>query len=178
MATRKGKKPLSETDRNLKGIKEAIEKHRRNARKEETFTSLTEEQARKKLERVNSPMITSQGWSGGSPGGAAHYSVGIYNPDPVTYHHLFVHVFFGSGHAVPDPGTYLLNVDARWPRLTEVPQTGFSLDPSASTILYFSIKIPAGIEPSGYIGNSVLYVAEWHDVGTYLDRATFVVKVS
>lgn len=76
-------------------------------------------------------------------------------------------------------GEFLLNVDARFPRLTQPDFAGLSLAPGASSTLTFSINIPANVEhPTNYIGNTALVQFNWHDVGTYLDRSVFVIKVT
>jgi hypothetical protein len=36
-----------------------------------------------------------------APGGTVNYSVGIYNPDPISYSGLFAHVWVGSGNVDP-----------------------------------------------------------------------------
>jgi hypothetical protein len=180
MPTNKEKKPLTEEEKtkHIKKIQEEVEKHKKSIKKGDTFTSPTEEQLREKLGRVNSPMIISQGWGGAAPGGTVSYSVGVYNPDPTTKIWLFCHVFVGSGNCVSDTGMFLLNVDPRFPRLTQIPPTGFSLNPGQTQVIGFSIKIPSTIEPSGYIGNTALFTVNWHDIGTYLDRAVFVFQIT
>lgn len=177
MATKK--KPFTEAQmkEHVKKIQQVVEAHKKSIKKGETFTSITDEEAKEKLGRVNSPMIVSQGWGSGAPGATINYSIGIFNPDPVAVGSLLVHVFFGSGNSVPDPGLFLLNVDTRWPRLTQVPTVGFSLAPGASTTLNFSIRIP-NVEPSGYLGNAALFRASFHDTGTFLDRSIFIVQVN
>ncbi len=142
------------------------------------FTGITREEIVKKFTRVNSPMIVSQSWGGTTPGGTVNYNVGIYNPDPTTAIWLFVHVWVGSGNVDPVPGTFLLNADTRFPRLTQPAPLGFSLAAGASTTLSFSLKVPAAVEKTGYIGNSCLMRFNWHDTGTYLDRGVFVFAVS
>jgi hypothetical protein len=97
--------------------------------------TVTPEEIEKKLKRVNSPMIVSQGWSGTTPGGTFNYSLGIFNPDPTQASNLFAHVWVGSGNIDPTVGTFLLNVDTRFPRLTEPPVFGLTLAPGASATL-------------------------------------------
>jgi hypothetical protein len=46
-------------------------------------------------------------------------NVGIRNPDPSQAIWLFAHAWVGSGNVDPAVGTFLLNVDTRFPRLTE-----------------------------------------------------------
>jgi hypothetical protein len=161
----------------VKKVQEAVEKHRRE-HKGEHFTALTPEEVEKKLRRVNSPMITSQGWGGAPPGGTVNYSVGIYNPDPTQAIWTFAHVWVGSGNIDPVVGTFLLNVDTRFPRLTQPDFAGLNIPPGGSTTLNFTLAVPASVERTNYIGNTCLMQFNWHDVGTYYDRGVFVFKVA
>ena len=99
-------------------IQKAIEQHKRE-HKPEHFTAVTPEEIQGKIERVNSPMIIFQGWGSVPLGVTVNYSLGIYNPDPTSAIWLFAHVFVGSSNVDPNTGTFLLNVDPRFPRLTE-----------------------------------------------------------
>lgn len=174
------KKPLTEEEKNkhIKKTLEEIEKQRKNVKKGDNFTAPTEEQLRKKFERIDSPYIYFQSWGGAAPGGTVNYNVGVMNPDPTQVIWIYAHVFFGSGNVVSSTGEFLLNVDERFPRLTQ-PDSGLSLASGASATLTFSIKIPTTIDhPTNYIGNTALFRFNWHDVGTYLDRSVFVVKVT
>jgi hypothetical protein len=142
------------------------------------FTGITKEEIEKKFTRVNSPMIVSQSWGATIPGGTVTYNLGIYNPDPTTAIWLFAHVWVGSGNTDPVTGTFLSNVDARFPRLTQPAPTGLTLAPGASATLTFAVKVPASVEKTNYIGNSCLMRLNWHDTGTYLDRGVFVFAVT
>lgn len=84
----------------------------------------------------------------------------------------------GSGNIDPVVGTFLLNVDNRFPRLTMPSFSGLTLAAGASATLNFTLKVPATVEKTNYIGNSCLMRFNWHDVGAYLDRGVFVFKVS
>ena len=175
MAKRTQKKSTpAQVKKQKQRIIEVIEEHRRKSR-EEHFISLTPEEIERKLKRVKSPMIVSQSWSTTTPGGTLRYTVGVDNPDPVDVDFLFVHVWIGSGNVDPAISTFLLNVDPRFPRLTQ-PDHGFnglSLAPEESTELSFSITIPARIQKSTYLGNSLLMQLDRFGVGGFLDRATF-----
>jgi hypothetical protein len=37
----------------------------------------------------------------------------------------------------------------------------------------FTLRIPNGVEKTGYFGNTVLQQLSFHDVGKYLDRSVF-----
>lgn len=158
-------------------IKKIVEKHKKE-NKEENFTAITPEEIDEKFKRVNSPMIVSQGWGGTTPGGSFNYSVGIYNPDPTTASSLYVHVFVGSGNVDPNTGTFLLNVDDRFPRLAGPPAFGQTLAPGASATLNFTIAVPATVQKTVYLGNSCLMQVSYHDTGLYLDRGCFPFTVS
>ena len=79
---------------------------------------------------------------------------------------------------VPDVGEALATVDSRFPRLTLPEFAGLRIAPGATESLSFSIPVPANIETSNYLGNSFLFLADWHDVGDYLDRGVFVFEVA
>lgn len=158
----------------IKKAQEEIGKHKKGVKKGDNFTSLTEEELREKLQRVNSPMIISQQWNNNAlPKGIIKFSVTIFNPDPFQQENMYVHVFVGSGNIVADTGLFLLNVDTRFPRLTEPNHPGLLLSPMKSATLTFNIKMPAAIDISNFLGNAVLFRLRWSDVGTYYDRAAF-----
>jgi hypothetical protein len=158
-------------------IQKAIQQQKRE-NKGEHFTALTPEEIEKKLKRVNSPIIVSQGWNSTTPGGTINYNLGIFNPDPVQAIWMFAHVWVGSGNIDPVVGTFLLNVDTRFPRLTQPAFDGLTLAPGAYTTLSYSLTVASTVEKTNYIGNSCLMQFNWHDVGTYLDRGVFVFAVS
>ena len=163
-----------------KKILEVIAEHRKLVKKGEGFTAVTAEDIERKFKRTNSPMIISQGGSWASPiplGGTYTYNVGLYNPDPNQAVWLFTHVWVGSGNVDPAVGTFLLNVDTRFPRLTLPAFGGLTLAPGASTVLNFSMQVPATVERTNYMGNSCLMQFNWQDVGKYLDRGVFVFTV-
>lgn len=160
----------------IRKIEEVIQKHK-SENKEEHFTAITPEEIEKKLKRVKSPMILSQGWGSTTPGGTVNYNLGVYNPDPTHAIRLFAHVWVGSSNVDPTVGTFLLNVDARFPRLTQPTFSGLTLAAGASATLSFALKVPATVEKTSYLGNSCLMQFNWHDIGTYLDRGIFVFSV-
>jgi hypothetical protein len=123
-------------------------------------------------------MIVSQGWNNTTLGGTVNYSLGHYNPDPTQAIWLFGHVWVGSGNVDPTVGTFLLNVDPRFPRLTQPAFSGLTLAAGASATLTFALKVPSTVEKTNYLGNSSLMQFNWHDVGTYLDRGVFVFAVT
>lgn len=180
MATKKIKAKWTATEikDHTKKIQDVVEEHRRQVKKGENFTGITPEEIEEKFKRINSPMIVSQSWGSAPPGGTINYNLGIYNPDPTQAIWMFAHVWVGSGNVDPTVGTFLLNVDTRFPRLTLPTFAGLTLAPGASAVLNFSFKVPAGVEKTNYLGNSCLMRFQWHDVGTYLDRGVFVFAVT
>jgi hypothetical protein len=157
-------------------IERFVERHR-SENISEHFTAVTAEEIEGKLKRVNSPMIVSQGWNTATPGGTINYSLGIYNPDPTSASSMFAHVWVGSGNIDRTVGTFLLNVDERFPRLTQPTFFGLTLAAGASAILNFALIVPSAVERTNYLGNSCLMQFNWHDIGAYLDRSVFVFQV-
>src|SRR5687768_8779465 len=119
MATEKPKFTAADVRKHTKRVQEITEEFQKGQKKGVNVTVITPEEVEKKLKRVNSPFIVSQGWGGTTPGGTFTYSVGIYNPDPTQAIWTFTHVWVGSGNVDPVVGTFLLNVDPRFPRLTQ-----------------------------------------------------------
>jgi hypothetical protein len=90
-------------------------------------------------------MIVFQGWSGSAAaGGTINYNVGIRNPDPTQAIWLFAHAWIGSGNVDAVTGTFLLNVDTRFPRLTEPAFAGASINPSSSLTITFKYARAGG----------------------------------
>ena len=177
MAAKRTKWSESQIKSHIQKIQKVIEQGKRD-NKNEHFTSVTPDEIRNKLKRVRSPMIVFQSWNSTTPGGTVNYNLGIYNPDPVQVGSLFAHVWVGSGNIDPTVGTFLLNVDPRFPRLTQPAFFGLSLAAGASATLSYALKVPATAEKTNYLGNSCLMQFNWHDIGTYFDRSIFVFAVS
>ena len=106
------------------------------------------------------------------------YSATIFNPDPTTARDLYMHVWIGSGNVDPTVGTFLLNVDTRFARLTEPAAFGLSLAPGASSRFDFTITVPATVQRTKYLGASCLMRFNYNDVGQYLDRGVFPFAVT
>jgi hypothetical protein len=179
MATEKPKFTAADVKRHTARIKELTDEVTKGQKKGDNVTVITPEEVASKLTRVNSPFIYFQGWGSSTPvGGTFTYSVGIYNPDPTQAIWTFAHVWVGSGNVDPVIGTFLLNVDTRFPRLTQPDFAGMSIPPGGSVTQSFQIKVPAGVEKTNYLGNTCLMAFNWHDIGKYLDRSVFVFKVT
>jgi hypothetical protein len=157
---------------------ELAKQRKERERQGETFTSITREEFEAKLKRVNSPMIVSQSWNNTAPpGGTINYTVGVMNPDPVAFGALAVAVSIGNRNPIVSNDQFLTTFDARFPTYAKPATIGFSLAPGASTNHSFQVRIPAGVERTGYFGNSVLQQISFHDVGTYFDRGCFFFEV-
>lgn len=187
MATREvlvQKRSPAELKRLMDAITTEIAKHKeQHQKKGDTFTSVTQEQLENKLRRAQSPMIVWQAWNNTAPpGGAINYTVGVTNPDPISWSNLAVDVSVGDRNPIMNNDLFLSDRDARFPSLAQPPTIGFTLGPSgsatASTSFNFSLTIPNGVEKTGYFGNAVLQQLNFHDVGKYLDRGVFFFGVA
>jgi hypothetical protein len=143
--TKQTKWTAAQIKEHIRNIEKVVAKQKRE-NKEEYFTFVTPGEIERKLKRVNSPMIVSQGWGNTTPGGTINYNLGLYNPDPTQAIWLFAHVWVGSGNVDPTVGTFLLNVDVRFPRLTQPKFDGLKLASGASATLSFAIKVPSSVE--------------------------------
>jgi hypothetical protein len=164
----------------IKKIQQAIEKEKSRYRDQNLkVVEVKPEDIERKLKRMKSPMIVSQFFSGSAPaGGTISYDVGIWNPDPTQAVFLFVHVWVGSGNVDPVVGTFLLNVDTRFPRLTEPDFFGATIDPSSLFTIDFALKVPTGVQKTNYLLNACLMQFNFADVGVYLDRGVVPFKVT
>lgn len=160
-------------------LAEIESRHAEASRAGRNFTAVSEGQLVRKLRSANSPMITFQSWdSAVAPGGALDYTVGITNPDPDPAVWLFAHLFVGPGTIAADIRTALAAVDDRFPRLTEPAFDGLTIDAGMTETIDFTVPIPGGVEASNYLGNAVLFGADWHDPATYLDQGLFIFSVT
>ena len=167
----------SEIVGHINAIEKIVEENKKK-NKLKHFTAITADEIENKFTRANSPMIVAQSWNSTNQGGAVNYNVTIYNPDPGQAIWLFAHVWVGSGNVEPALGTFLNNVDTRFPTLTQPDFSGLSLPSGDSATLSFSLSVPSSVEETNYIGNSCLMGFNWHDVGTYYDRGVFVFNVA
>jgi hypothetical protein len=173
------KKPAITIAEHLKRVREFVGRQEVAAKgKKWNFTSVSDEELAKKLDRIHSPMIVFQGWSASTnAGGSINYTVGIYNPDPVERTSVYAHVFVGPANLIADVATALLAVDPRYSRLTMPEFFGLTIPSGGTESLSFEVAVPSGIQPSNYLGNTFLFEASYHDVGTYFDRSVFPFKV-
>jgi len=141
-------------------------------------SATTKEQLEKKIrgETSNSPYIYQQSWSSNVPlGGTALYQVWYSNPDPGYYYPSFVSVFFGVANFLDDIADGLSGRDTRWPELSS---PLFALASGATGTQSFSYVTPNVVQRSTYLGNAVLWRGDFHDQGTYFDRALFNVALT
>lgn len=141
------------------------------------FASPSEEQLEKKIrgETAETPYIYGSGWvSGTSIGSPAAFEVAVANPDPVPYGLVFVTIFFGLGNFFADIGEAVAARDERWPYLSSrwsYLVAGGTMD---TTINY---ETPSDVPAGTYLGNAVVWQADYNDKGRYFDRAFFDVNL-
>jgi hypothetical protein len=145
------------------------------------FTVLAQSAVSKRLANPETPFLGMIAWSKQTPpGGKVDLSVFVFNSDTNPTPDLYVHVWVGSGNVDPNVGTFLLNIDPRFPRLTRPEFPGllvgdphpFPLQPGNKR-LNFSIDVPSSVEETVYMGNICLMQVASHNVGKYLGRAAF-----
>jgi len=140
------------------------------------FSSPTTEQLEKKLGSKHTPFISGMSWTGwGSAISNFNYYIYVYNPDADSYGELFAYFFFGPANMVQDVGTALLSIDERLYR-------GFANFPGVSsdstTSVQFSYRFPRDIPLGLYLGNSFVFMRDYHDVGIYIDRGCINVEIN
>jgi hypothetical protein len=174
--------PTSPTSRlaNLDKILDEIDKKRVEAsRKQLNFTGVDQEQLFRKLLRVNSPMIVFQSWNGSAAqGGRIDYQFGVLNPDPTNWVWLYGYGYVGPSNFMRDIGKGVAARDQRFADMTTPSFPGQSIAPSSTVTLTMSLTIPRTIEKTTYQGNTVLFQADWHDTGLYLDRGLWTFDVT
>ena len=164
-------------DREVERLRREIELLKEEAQHQGLrFSSLSEDDLVGKIrgETSRSPFIFGEGWSHGTPGSSASYSVSLSNPDPTGYYPLYVTIFFGAANFLDDIGEAISGRDLRWPYLTS---QAFGLASGATTTRNFQYTIPTNIPLSTYPGNAVFWRGSFHDKGTFFDRGFFDVSV-
>lgn len=162
-----------------KTVEADIVRERKNhERKGETFIGISKEAFEKKMKRADSPIFTGAGWNNTAPwGGTINYSVTVLNPDPFAWGNLAVAIAIGNRNAIVGNDEFLATFDARFATYAKPATLGFSLAPAASMTQSFAIKIPNGVEKTGYFANAVLQQLSYLDTGKYLDRAVCFFEV-
>lgn len=166
--------------KNIRKVLDEIEVVRADAdRKRLNFTAVDEDALIRKFARVNSPMIIFQSWNASSlPGGTINYSFGVYNPDAFNWIWLYGYGYVGPSNFVANVGEAVGARDRRFANLTRPSFPGQQVAPLSTVKLNFSMPVPANIEKTTYQGNTVLFQADWHDVGQYLDRGLWTFDVT
>jgi hypothetical protein len=164
----------------IKKIQQAIEEEKSRYQDQNlTFVALNPKDIERKLRRMKSPIIVAQSWDSSVPaGGTIRYDVAVWNPDPTEAFFVFAHVWVGSGNVDPVVGTFLLNVDTRFPRLLEPEPFGATIQPSSLFHIIFALKVPTGVQKTSYFLNVCLMQARFFDVGVFLDRGGVPFKVT
>ena len=164
----------------IKKIQQAIEEEKSRYQDQNlTFIALKPKDIETKLKRMKSPFLIYHAWTGSVPaGGTVSNNVGVWNPDPTQVFGVFAHSWVGSGDVDPVVGTFLLNVDTRFPRLTE-PQYPGLLDPSPPVHDFsLPLKVPNGVQKTNYLVNVCLMRLGFLDVGVFLDRSGVAFRVT
>ena len=126
----------------IRRIERTIEKLKKESRGRH-FASITSDEIERRLKLAKDPFILSLGWDPYTkPGGniEAHVTVYVFEPSVWDCLHLWV----GSGMVDPGGDTILLNVDTRFPRLTQRPLR------MEQVPLKFTLQIPTTIEKTTY----------------------------
>lgn len=174
----------------VKAVQEDIQRHRQPRSKNKVFTEIRPEDIEKKV-RTGAPFFIATSWDADAPaGGVINLRTFISNPNhPDLVGDIYVSVWIGSGNIDPVVGTYLVNVDARFPRLTRPGPFGLRpgmMAPDTSgwepnvISLEFDLKIPSGIEETSYLGNICLMQLGGLasiETGQVLDRDRFIFSV-
>jgi hypothetical protein len=175
----KARRSAAEITKAWKKLEPELEKQKQgHSGPKKTFVSISRDEFEAKMKRVNSPMIVSQSWDdNAAPAGVINYTVGVLNPDPTVWNNLAVALSIGNRNPITNRDLFLNEFDARFPTYAQEAPIGFSLQPGESKTLSFGIRIPAGVEKTGYLGNVVLQRLSFYDVGMYLDRGCFFFAV-
>jgi hypothetical protein len=122
-------------------------------------------------ETSHSPFIVAISWfATAARGSTITASLGLFNPDPLTYlaGNLFAHAFWGPGNVLPDLDDYLLSTDPAFPRFAVTLDVPPSPPISFATI---SIPLPTAVAAGTYLMNWLLFLRDPFGPGTVLERA-------
>lgn len=163
---KKGKKVINE---HLRKILEDIEVRRKKADKKGLkFSSLTEEQLRKKLKSLKTPFIPSFTHTYiGSVSSNFVLLIDIYNPDPVTHYRLTAYAFFGPANTISDVGLALNSAD---PELNRMFAQIDQLNPSTSGTFSFNVRFPTGTPLGLHLINGFIFIRNPFDVANFIGR--------
>ncbi len=124
-------------------------------------------------EKTPGPYIYAQSWtSSARPGTNVRCAVYVANPDAMSIYPIFMTMFFGLGNFLPIGEAWI----GRDKRFSEI-STARQMMPGMSTRVFnFQFRVP-NVPEGNYLGNSVLWKAEWHDTGIHYDRGFFDVYI-
>lgn len=170
------KRSEAQVQEEVKRLLEEIELLREQTKRRGlAFASLSEEELAQKIrgETSKSPFFYYQGWtSATTPGNAAYVEIGYKNPDP-TFWQICVTIFFGLANFAADITTGLAGQHRSWPYVSDVPTI---VAAGGTGIAKFNYTTPM-VARGTYLGNGVLWQPRTFDVGTYLDRSFFEVRL-
>jgi hypothetical protein len=153
-------KVLTQRSNIMTSLKEHIRNIEKAVRKKgKHFTSIPLDEIERVLKRANTPIIYGWGGTGGpfKPGQTIQTSFDVYNPGPDSVGYLFLHVWVGFHIVDATGGTFLLDVDKRFPRLTQPLWSGKSVNAgSYDSFGPFSLAIPTTVDKTTYILNACL----------------------
>ena len=134
------------------------------------FSSLTEEQLRKKLKSLNTPLIYGLSWRFiGTVSTNFTLNIFIYNPDPIDYDEgVTAYAFFGPANTISDVGLALISAD---PELNRMFAEFGSMPSGAAASVSFNFRFPAGTPLGLHLLNGFVFVRHEFDKGYYIDRA-------
>jgi hypothetical protein len=171
-----GKRSEAQVQEEVKRLLEEIELLKEQTqRRGLAFASLNEEELAKKIrgETSKSPFFYYQGWtSATAPGSAASVEIGYKNPDP-TFWQICVTIFFGLANFAADITPALAGQHPSWPYVSDAPTI---VAAGGSGVARFNYTTPM-VARGTYLGNGVLWQPRYLDVGTYLDRSFFEVRL-
>lgn len=164
---KKGKKVINE---HLRKILEDMEVRRKKADKKGLkFASLTEEQLRKKLKSLKTPLISSMTWTyTGTVSSNFIFDITIYNPDPVPHYRLTAYAFFGPASTISDIGLALISAD---PELNRMFAQIDQLNSGTTGTFSFNVRFPTGTPLGLHLLNGFVFVRSTINVGDFIDRA-------
>jgi hypothetical protein len=134
----------------IRNIEKALEKLKKK-NKGKHFISATPDEIEGRLKGADDPWIVGFGIDAPpyKPGGAINITFAILNSGaPVFF--LYIHVWVGSGIIDLTGDKLLLEIDTRFPRLTEPAYAGLNIDRRSSGYLDFTMAIPTTIEKTNY----------------------------
>jgi hypothetical protein len=127
----------------IRSIERTIEKLKKES-KGKQFASITSGEIERRLKLANDPFISTISHDDyTSPGGAIEAQIGIYNYTIGST--MCLHLWVGSGIVDPWGDQILLNVDTRFPRLTD--SSGYI----GQRKVKLTLQVPSTVERTSYL---------------------------